>query len=157
MQMLGFKNNKLGIKTLYRPLRFESSLSYNFKLCSVRFATELVLISMGMLPSVMPPHFNNTYTPIAAAGTDAQVNHTRSGRAIGACGNADGQFYRYFRICYIWIESLQILIQTFLYFVSKNCPILLRTLKTFMSSRDAVHLGQEKNTCRQDSLSKWIC
>jgi hypothetical protein len=29
---------------------------------------------MGMLPSVMPPHFNNTYTPIAAAGTDAQVN-----------------------------------------------------------------------------------
>jgi hypothetical protein len=31
---------------------------------------------MGMLPSVMPPHFNNTYTPIAAAGTDAQVNLT---------------------------------------------------------------------------------
>jgi hypothetical protein len=50
-------------------MRFESSISK-----ILRFATELVLISMGMLPSVMPPHFNNTYTPIAAAGTDAQVN-----------------------------------------------------------------------------------
>ena len=39
------------------------------------FATELVLMSMTMLPSVMPPHFNNTYTPIAAAGTDGQVRH----------------------------------------------------------------------------------
>ena len=39
------------------------------------FATELVLVSMTMLPSVMPPHFNNTYTPIAAAGTDGQVRH----------------------------------------------------------------------------------
>ena len=26
------------------------------------FATELVLVSMTMLPSVLPPHFNNTYT-----------------------------------------------------------------------------------------------
>jgi len=49
---------------------------------------------MGMLPSVMPPHFNNTYTPIAAAGTDAQVNHTLTDRAKG---NADGQFYLYIR------------------------------------------------------------
>jgi hypothetical protein len=24
------------------------------------------------------------------------------------------------------------------------------------SSRDGVHLGPEKDTCRQDSLSKWI-
>merc|ERR1719154_332117 len=40
-----------------------------------RFATELVLVSMSMLPSVMPPHFNNTYTPIAAAGTEGQVRH----------------------------------------------------------------------------------
>ena len=39
------------------------------------FATELVLVSMTMLPSVMPPHFNNTFTPIAAAGTDGQVRH----------------------------------------------------------------------------------
>jgi len=39
------------------------------------FATELVLVSMTMLPSVMPPHFNNTYTPIAAAGTEGQVKH----------------------------------------------------------------------------------
>merc|ERR1719315_416128 len=39
------------------------------------FATELVLVSMSMLPSVMPPHFNNTYTPIAAAGTEGQVKH----------------------------------------------------------------------------------
>jgi hypothetical protein len=27
-----------------------------------------------MLPSGMPPHLNNTYTPIAAAGTEAQVS-----------------------------------------------------------------------------------
>jgi len=40
-----------------------------------RFATELVLVSMSLLPAVMPPHFNNTYTPIAAAGTEGQVRH----------------------------------------------------------------------------------
>merc|ERR1719402_822031 len=39
------------------------------------FATELVLVSMGTLPAVLPPHFNNTYTPIAAAGTEGQVRH----------------------------------------------------------------------------------
>ena len=39
------------------------------------FATELVLVSMTMLPSVLPPHFNNTYTPIAAAGSEGQVRH----------------------------------------------------------------------------------
>ena len=39
------------------------------------FAVELVLASMSSLPSVLPPHFNNTYTPIAAAGTEGQVKH----------------------------------------------------------------------------------
>jgi hypothetical protein len=29
-------------------------------------------------------------------------------------------------------------------------------LKCICSSRDGDHLGQEKETCRQDSLSKWI-
>ena len=28
-----------------------------------------------MLPDTMPPSFSATYTPIAAAGTDAQVQH----------------------------------------------------------------------------------
>merc|ERR1719315_821892 len=40
------------------------------------FATELVLVSMSMLPSVMPPHFNNTYTPIAAARISTVVGMT---------------------------------------------------------------------------------
>ncbi len=28
-----------------------------------------------MLPDVMPPSFSATYTPIAAAGTEAQIQH----------------------------------------------------------------------------------
>ncbi|XP_064599772.1 symplekin-like [Liolophura sinensis] len=36
---------------------------------------DLVLISMVMLPDAMPPHFQATYTPIAAAGTEAQIKH----------------------------------------------------------------------------------
>ncbi|XP_060559831.1 symplekin-like isoform X2 [Ruditapes philippinarum] len=36
---------------------------------------DLVLISMVMLPDTMPAHFQATYTPIAAAGTDGQVSH----------------------------------------------------------------------------------
>ncbi|XP_053373588.1 symplekin-like isoform X2 [Mercenaria mercenaria] len=36
---------------------------------------DLVLISMVMLPDTMPAHFQATYTPIAAAGTDGQVGH----------------------------------------------------------------------------------
>ncbi|XP_052769693.1 symplekin-like isoform X1 [Mya arenaria] len=36
---------------------------------------DLVLISMAMLPDTMPPHFQATYTPIAAAGTDGQKGH----------------------------------------------------------------------------------
>jgi len=45
------------------------------RLSEKEFAAELVLVSMTMLPSAMPPHFNNTYTPIAAAGTEGQVRH----------------------------------------------------------------------------------
>merc|ERR1719474_1615127 len=45
------------------------------RLTDPRFATDLVLASMPLLPTVMPPHFNNTYTPIAAAGTEGQVRH----------------------------------------------------------------------------------
>ncbi|XP_076096063.1 symplekin-like isoform X2 [Mytilus galloprovincialis] len=36
---------------------------------------DLVLISMVMLPETMPAHFQSTYTPIAAAGTEAQKKH----------------------------------------------------------------------------------
>jgi hypothetical protein len=66
---------------------------------------------MGMLPSVMPPHFNNTYTPIAAAGTDAQVNHTFT--VISGPGSLS--------FCLICIESLQMWIKTFKNLV--NCFI----------------------------------
>jgi symplekin len=38
-------------------------------------ATELVMRSMWRLPRDIPPHFHNTYTPIAAAGTEGQVKH----------------------------------------------------------------------------------
>ncbi|PRD34047.1 UNVERIFIED_CONTAM: Symplekin [Trichonephila clavipes] len=36
---------------------------------------DLVLVSMLNLPDIMPAHFQNTYTPIAAAGTEAQIRH----------------------------------------------------------------------------------
>lgn len=36
---------------------------------------DLVLISMVMLPDNMPAHFQATYTPIAAAGTEGQISH----------------------------------------------------------------------------------
>ena len=38
-------------------------------------AAELVLKSMGKLPTAIPAQFHHTYTPIAAAGTDGQVKH----------------------------------------------------------------------------------
>ena len=38
-------------------------------------AAELVLRSMAGLPLEIPPHFHNTFTPIAAAGTSGQVKH----------------------------------------------------------------------------------
>ncbi|KAK3581424.1 hypothetical protein CHS0354_016286 [Potamilus streckersoni] len=37
--------------------------------------SDLVLISMVMLPEAMPAHFQATYTPIAAAGTEGQIKH----------------------------------------------------------------------------------
>ncbi|VUZ55106.1 unnamed protein product [Hymenolepis diminuta] len=36
---------------------------------------DLVLLSMVNLPTSMPPVFNSTYTPIAAAGTNTQISH----------------------------------------------------------------------------------
>ena len=38
--------------------------------------TELVMATMKNLPSHQPRTFRSSYTPIAAAGTDAQVKHT---------------------------------------------------------------------------------
>ena len=35
--------------------------------------TDLVMVSIRDLPRHMPRMFRNSYTPIAAAGTDAQV------------------------------------------------------------------------------------
>ncbi|RUS89143.1 hypothetical protein EGW08_003086 [Elysia chlorotica] len=37
--------------------------------------TDLVLLSMVMLPNNMPALFESTYTPVAAAGTQAQISH----------------------------------------------------------------------------------
>lgn len=37
--------------------------------------TELVMRSLPMLPFNIPPQFSNSYTPIAAAGTEGQVKH----------------------------------------------------------------------------------
>ena len=37
--------------------------------------TDLVLVSMWFLPKSMPSTFQETFTPIAAAGGAAQVNH----------------------------------------------------------------------------------
>lgn len=37
--------------------------------------TDLVLLSMVMLPDTMPAQFQATYTPIAAAGTQIQIKH----------------------------------------------------------------------------------
>ena len=42
---------------------------------SPQLAAEIVMASMHKLPSGIPPHFHNTYTPIAAAGTEGQVKH----------------------------------------------------------------------------------
>ncbi|KFM76189.1 Symplekin, partial [Stegodyphus mimosarum] len=36
---------------------------------------DLVLVSMLSLPETMPAHFQSTYTPIAAAGTEPQIRH----------------------------------------------------------------------------------
>lgn len=36
---------------------------------------DLVLVSMLSLPDIMPAHFQSTYTPIAAAGTEPQIRH----------------------------------------------------------------------------------
>lgn len=42
---------------------------------TVANVSDLVLLSMTMLPDMMPAHFGSTYTPIAAAGTEAQIKH----------------------------------------------------------------------------------
>ncbi|XP_071796722.1 symplekin-like [Asterias amurensis] len=42
---------------------------------NVENIANLVLISMVTLPENMPPQFQATYTPIAAAGTDSQIGH----------------------------------------------------------------------------------
>ena len=43
-------------------------------LLTPEMVTELVMVSMKNLPSHQPRTFRSSYTPIAAAGTDAQVN-----------------------------------------------------------------------------------
>ena len=59
--------------------------------------TELVLVCMKNLPRFMPRTFKNSYTPIAAAGTDAQV-------CFGTCtqlsNNSSGHEY----ICHFHIH-----------------------------------------------------
>lgn len=63
----------------FSHLQVESAVDITEKFIKERltpaFATELVMQSMHMLPREIPPHFHNTYTPIAAAGTEGQVKH----------------------------------------------------------------------------------
>lgn len=45
------------------------------KLVNPSSVADLVLISLVVLPETMPAHFQASYTPIAAAGTEAQIRH----------------------------------------------------------------------------------
>lgn len=47
---------------------------YN-KLVNPLVVADLVLISLVALPEALPAHFQASYTPIAAAGTEAQIRH----------------------------------------------------------------------------------
>ena len=46
-----------------------------FERMNPAIASEIDLRSMKFLPREIPPQFFNTYTPIAAAGTEGQVKH----------------------------------------------------------------------------------
>lgn len=50
--------------------------------------TDIVLVSMLALPDRLPSHFQDTYTPIAAAGGQAQVAHLA--RLLGSQMTAAG-------------------------------------------------------------------
>ena len=55
---------------------------------SIGNVVDLVLVSMFLLPEKMPASFQSTYTPIAAAGTPAQIEHLA--RLLGAQLTAAG-------------------------------------------------------------------
>ena len=55
---------------------------------SIGNVVDLVLVSMLSLPEKMPASFQATYTPIAAAGTPAQIEHLA--RLLGAQLTAAG-------------------------------------------------------------------
>lgn len=55
---------------------------------SIGNVVDLVLVSMFLLPEKMPASFQATYTPIAAAGTPAQIEHLA--RLLGAQLTAAG-------------------------------------------------------------------
>ena len=55
---------------------------------SIGNVVDLVLVSMLQLPEKMPASFQATYTPIAAAGTPAQIEHLA--RLLGAQLTAAG-------------------------------------------------------------------
>jgi symplekin len=55
---------------------------------SIGNVVDLVLVSMFLLPERMPASFQATYTPIAAAGTPAQIEHLA--RLLGAQLTAAG-------------------------------------------------------------------
>uniref|UniRef100_A0A914WJ65 Symplekin/Pta1 N-terminal domain-containing protein n=1 Tax=Plectus sambesii TaxID=2011161 RepID=A0A914WJ65_9BILA len=48
---------------------------YLYDKLTAKNVADLVLVSMAMLPDEMPPNFQSSYTPIAAAGTEAQIRH----------------------------------------------------------------------------------
>uniref|UniRef100_A0A915KJJ5 Symplekin n=1 Tax=Romanomermis culicivorax TaxID=13658 RepID=A0A915KJJ5_ROMCU len=48
---------------------------YLYKKLTPQNVADLVLLSMIVLPDSMPPQFQSSFTPIAAAGTEAQIRH----------------------------------------------------------------------------------
>ena len=59
---------------------------------SIGNVVDLVLVSMFLLPEKMPASFQATYTPIAAAGTPAQIEHLARllGAQLTAAGHGKG-------------------------------------------------------------------
>jgi hypothetical protein len=59
---------------------------------SIGNVVDLVLVSMVALPEKMPASFQATYTPIAAAGTPAQIEHLARllGAQLTAAGHGKG-------------------------------------------------------------------
>lgn len=88
---------------------------------SIGNVVDLVLVSMLQLPEKMPASFQATYTPIAAAGTPAQIEHLA--RLLGAQLTAAGYGKGYELMRSQQVEKINVFfrfsMKTFLQFFSK--------------------------------------